>query len=256
MSTPTNVTIDNQLEYTYKEITLDTSANIVDYRIKIWGRELYYSEGDIDLNVSFVDKSRGSVTIQPLRRITFAEGKGFNEIIINSSTTTATSCKLIITSGDLIVQDYTAEVSGTSSVNITKIGGEDVTNNNNWLQVLEGESSGGTRKVGYTIINQSSSNTTVYTCPASTLFYLHGISHITNCSNATGGLTYFYIYDSGGSLVSALSVSQLTSTVGNNQAQVYTYSTPIKMVASESLQIVSNANVYQNITWYGYEYPA
>ena len=127
MSTPTNVTIDNQLEYTYKEITLDTSANIVDYRIKIWGRELYYSEGDIDLNVSFVDKSRGSVTIQPLRRITFAEGKGFNEIIINSSTTTATSCKLIITSGDLIVQDYTAEVSGTSSVNITKIGGEDVT---------------------------------------------------------------------------------------------------------------------------------
>ena len=84
MSTPTNVTIDNQLEYTYKEITLDTSANIVDYRIKIWGRELYYSEGDIDLNVSFVDKSRGSVTIQPLRRITFAEGKGFNEIIIKA----------------------------------------------------------------------------------------------------------------------------------------------------------------------------
>ena len=34
MSTPTNVTIDNQLEYTYKEITLDTSANIVDSELK------------------------------------------------------------------------------------------------------------------------------------------------------------------------------------------------------------------------------
>ena len=95
-TTPTNTNIDTQLEYTYKEITLDASSLINDYRLKIFGRELYYSEGDIDLTVAFNDKSRGDLTIQPLRRITFAENKGFNELIINSATTTSSKASTSI----------------------------------------------------------------------------------------------------------------------------------------------------------------
>ena len=59
------------------------------------------------------------------------------------------------------------------------------------------------------------------------------------------------LYSAGGVLLTALSVSQLTTIVGNEQTQVFNFPDPgLKMIAAETLRVVSNANVFQNYTFY------
>ena len=234
-------------------------------------------EFNTNCNVLYVDSLPASTTLSlkidstsnqaiTLREKTQLRFKQNNRLFFSPSSSTAETIRifLYLDESNLLEFDqsqYSSEstISGTvtidGTVDIVSINGN-TDNSDNWVQILEQSNSGGLRKNGYTIINQATSNTVILTIPASKVFYLHGISHVTNCSNVLGGLTYYYLYDASGSLVSALSVSQLTSTLGNNQAQIFNFSVPIKMVASETLQIVSNANVYQNITYFGYEFDA
>jgi hypothetical protein len=240
MSTPTNTNIDTQLEYTYKEITLDASSTINDYRLKIFGRELYYSAGDIDLTVAFNDKSRGDLTIQPLRRITFAENKGFNELIINSSTTTSTTTKLIVTSGDLIVQDYTAEVTGTISQDITKIGGS-TTPVTNWSGILKGDNPDETRLIKATFQNTGSAD--LYTVPAGKVAYIHSIT--LNTFGLANVDSQTFVKVAGNNIMIQLVHVDNESITNTLAPQI-----PIKMIATEVLNLTGATNSWSSCSVY------
>jgi len=211
----------------------------------------------ITLNLHIDDESNPGLLLREKTQLRFKES---NRLIFKPSGSTSGTIRIFLYYDQSNVLEfdqsyYATSISGTTDVDIIAIN-NDADNITNLEQVLEQTATNGLRKNGYTIINQATSNTVILTIPASKVFYLHGISHITNCSNVIGGLTYYYLYDASGGLVSALSVSQLTSTVGNNQAQIFNFSVPIKMVATETLEIVSNAYTYQNVTYFGYEFDA
>jgi len=242
----TNRNLDQQLEYTYKQIDIDVSATIDRFEINLVGRELYYESGDIDLRIYFQDKSRGFITLQPLRRITFADNKAFTRVIVETTTTSATKSTLVVTSGDLIIQDYTAEISGTSNVNINQIAGDSnsAVDMAGHFDVTNWEDYGGTTTVAPAITTQkinskgtyrgSAGTTTFYTVPSGQTGYIWYFKH--QRSQAGGGVSTARINVSGGT--SAMDLSTLRA---GDQQTTTSFNAPIRISENDTLQLVTDA---------------
>lgn len=243
----TNRNLDQQLEYTYKQIDIDVSATIDRFEINLVGRELYYESGSIDLRIYFQDKSRGFITLQPLRRITFADNKAFTRVIVETTTTSSTKSTLVVTSGDLIIQDYTAEISGTSNININQIAGDSnsATDMAGHFDVTNWEDYGGVTTVSPPITSlkiaskgtyRSSSGTTVlYTVPASQTGYIWYMKHTR--AQSGGGVSSAKVAVSGGTSTIELS----TLRVGDQQTTV-SLTAPIRISAGDTISLTTDAS--------------
>ena len=211
----------------------------------------------VTLSLAIDNQNNPAITLRPKTQLRFKQN---DRLFFTPSSATAGTIRifLFLDESNLLEFDqsqYSSEstISGTvtidGTVDVTKIGGS-TTPVTNWTEVLKSTSTTGTRQTGYGIINQNPVATTAYTVPVSTVSYLHSIYTMCSQSVATGGLAYFYLYDSAGVLLSSLSTCQLITTAGNSETATFTYSTPLKMVAGETLRVVSNANMYQNWGYY------
>ena len=221
----------------------------------------------LDTNTSTVqvqlnNSGNDQIPLTSKRRVDVGSN-GFTKIII-SWTAIAVAETLILLIADseasstdigVEISDYSTSIAGgititgTPDVNIAEINSS-TTGASNFEEVVASTSTLGTRQSGYGIINQNPVLTTIYTVPVATVSYLHSIYTMCSQSVAGGGLTYLYLYSAGGVLISSLSTCQLTTTVGNHEGAQFNYSTPIKMIAGETLRVVSNANVFQNYGYY------
>tara|TARA_Y100000401_G_scaffold116560_1_gene122634 strand:+ start:296 stop:1069 length:774 start_codon:yes stop_codon:yes gene_type:complete len=249
----TNRNLDQQLEYTYKQIDIDVSATIDRFEINLVGRELYYESGDIDLRIYFQDKSRGFITLQPLRRITFADNKAFTRVIVETTTTSATKSTLVVTSGDLIIQDYTAEVTGTSSFNLAQIGGSstpttDLTNILNYSDAKDAE------RVGVNIAVGGAGSTTAYTVAVGKVLLIHsGWSLAVTGFSGFEGIAYSELQDSSSSLIYRFNYN-FDKSAPTTEAVSTAFSFPVPIRANAGDKIVgysSQANFTLNAGIYG-----
>ena len=241
----TNRNLDQQLEYTYKQIDIDVSATIDRFEINLVGRELYYESGDIDLRIYFQDKSRGFITLQPLRRITFADNKAFTRVIVETTTTSATKSTLVVTSGDLIIQDYTAEVTGTSSFNLAQIGGSS-TPTTDLTNILDYSDAKTAERVLLVIDHATSGDTTVYTVATGKILMLHEGWHLAITGNSGfEAFANFSVQDSSSTVLynfcfnfdKSAPTAELASTA-------FSFPVPLKVNAGEKIVASTSANNY------------
>ena len=234
------------------------------FELDIAGSTIYRLDTNTStLQVRLNNSGNSEIPLISKRRIDVGSN-GFTKIIVSFAGIVGTeSIQLLIGDSESSNTDLGVEISeysstvtgsvtitGTPDVNIAEINGS-TTASADMEEYYKGSSTLGVRRVGYGIINQSAVLTTIYTVPAGTESFLHMLTQTTSVSAAAGGLTYIYLYSAGGVLLTALSVSQLTTIVGNEQTQVFNFPDPgLKMIAAETLRVVSNANVFQNYTFY------
>ena len=227
----TNRNLDQQLEYTYKQIDIDVSATIDRFEINLVGRELYYESGDIDLRIYFQDKSRGFITLQPLRRITFADNKAFTRVIVETTTTSSTKSTLVVTSGDLIIQDYTAEISGTSNININQISGDSNIVSDGYFNITK---SLGSTKGSVNLSGSTTGTATLFTVPANFRFLITSVQ-IACDTSSNSVLARLQLEDTSGNASILSAIVQHSSLLGSCNA---TFPLPVIANATDTLVMV------------------
>ena len=248
----------------YSYLTLNRSiVGTGSFSLDVAGSTIYRLDTNTStVQVQFNNSGNDQIPLTSKRRVDVGSN-GFTKIII-SWTAIAVAETLILLIADseasstdigVEISDYSTSIAGgititgTPDVNIAEINSS-TTGASNFEEVVASTSTLGTRQSGYGIINQNPVATTAYTVPVGTVSYLHSIYTMCSQSVAGGGLAYFYLYSSGGAILTSLSTCQLITTVGNRETATFTYATPIKMVAGETLRVVSNANMFQNWGYY------
>lgn len=248
----------------YSYLTLNRSiVGTGSFSLDVAGSTIYRLDTNTStVQVQFNNSGNDQIPLISKRRVDVGSN-GFTKIII-SWTAIAVAETLILLIADseasstdigVEISDYSTSIAGgititgTPDVNIAEINSS-TTGASDFQEVVASTSTLATRQTGYGIINQNPIATTAYTVPAATVSYLHSIYTMCSQFNATGGLAYFYLYSAAGAILSSLSTCQIATIQGQSQTATFTYATPIKMVAGETLRVVSNANMYQNWGYY------